>query len=246
LRPVKVALEDAYVCIRAHPLSIVVKHRFPVRHCANLRVKEAEDGERGFNMTRHKVYIAGPEVFLPNAIEIGARKKALCEKYGFVGLFPFDNEQEPLGSRAETARSIYRGNVKMMKRADFIIANLTPFRGPSADAGTVFELGMVAGMGKLTLGYTNDLRNFGDRTRDLLDLRGSSYADKDGLTIEDFDLFDNLMIDHCLSENGYPIVRRQVTSGAERYADLDGFRECLALAQQYFHRSEKPIRMRRL
>ena len=37
----------------------------------------------------------------------------------------------------------------MMDAADAIIANLTPFRGPGADAGTVYELGYMAGRGKL-------------------------------------------------------------------------------------------------
>ncbi len=27
------------------------------------------------------VYLAGPEVFLPNAREIGARKRAICERH---------------------------------------------------------------------------------------------------------------------------------------------------------------------
>ncbi len=44
----------------------------------------------------------------------------------------------------------------MMIAADAIIANLTPFRGPGADAGTVYELGYMAGRGKLCLGYSND------------------------------------------------------------------------------------------
>ena len=44
----------------------------------------------------------------------------------------------------------------MMDAADAIIANLTPFRGPSADAGTVYELGYMAGRGKLCLAYSND------------------------------------------------------------------------------------------
>ena len=39
----------------------------------------------------------------------------------------------------------------MMDAADAIIANLTPFRGPGADAGTVYELGYMAGRGKLLL-----------------------------------------------------------------------------------------------
>ena len=43
-----------------------------------------------------------------------------------------------------------------MDQADVIIANLTPFRGPSADAGTVYELGYMLGKGdRLCLGYSN-------------------------------------------------------------------------------------------
>jgi len=32
-----------------------------------------------------KVYLAGPEVFLPDAIDIATRKKRLCLEYGFEG-----------------------------------------------------------------------------------------------------------------------------------------------------------------
>ena len=38
-----------------------------------------------------KIYLAGPDVFLPNAIEEGERLKALCQDYGYEGLFPMDN-----------------------------------------------------------------------------------------------------------------------------------------------------------
>ena len=51
----------------------------------------------------------------------------------------------------------------MMDAADAIIANLTPFRGPSADAGTVYELGYMAGRGKLCLAYCNDPAAYADR-----------------------------------------------------------------------------------
>lgn len=38
-----------------------------------------------------KIYLAGPDVFLPNAIEEGKRLKALCKEYGYEGFFPMDN-----------------------------------------------------------------------------------------------------------------------------------------------------------
>ena len=39
-----------------------------------------------------RVYLAGPEVFLSNAHEVGARKRAICERHGLVGVFPADEE----------------------------------------------------------------------------------------------------------------------------------------------------------
>ena len=41
-----------------------------------------------------KCYLAGPGVFLPNPKEYGARKKAICLKHGFEGVFPIDAELE--------------------------------------------------------------------------------------------------------------------------------------------------------
>ena len=32
-----------------------------------------------------KIYLAGPEVFLPDAVQIGQAKKRLCAAYGFEG-----------------------------------------------------------------------------------------------------------------------------------------------------------------
>ena len=37
-----------------------------------------------------------------------------------------------------------------------VMYNADTFRGPSADAGTVYELGYMAGRGKLCFGYSND------------------------------------------------------------------------------------------
>jgi nucleoside 2-deoxyribosyltransferase len=47
--------------------------------------------ERRADERKLKVYLAGPEVFLSEAIAIGLRKE-LCSRYGFEGLDPFDNE----------------------------------------------------------------------------------------------------------------------------------------------------------
>ena len=38
-----------------------------------------------------KIYLAGPDVFLPDAVEIGRRKAEICARHGLIGLYPLDN-----------------------------------------------------------------------------------------------------------------------------------------------------------
>jgi nucleoside 2-deoxyribosyltransferase len=162
-------------------------------------------------VTALRIYLAGPEVFLPDAAELGRRKQALCRAHGFVGLFPFDTE-------VQGAQAIFRANLELMRSADLAIANLTPFRGPGADAGTVLELGFMAGLGKPILCYTNDARDLLARTR-ATDRRSrrrdGRRFDGRGLVIEDFGLAENLMIVGALAEWGAPLVCRDVPE-AER------------------------------
>ena len=84
-----------------------------------------------------KIYLAGPEVFFPDADELGARKKQICEQYGFTGLFPLDTQIEPAATASATGLLISHENEQLIRVCDLVIANLTPFRGASADVGTV-------------------------------------------------------------------------------------------------------------
>ena len=79
-----------------------------------------------------KVYLAGPDVFLPDAQHIGQLKRDICRQHGLEGLFPLDGHL-PEDAKEPLSRRIFRANTALMDRADAIIANLTPFRGPSAD-----------------------------------------------------------------------------------------------------------------
>ena len=94
-----------------------------------------------------KIYLAGPDVFLPDAVEIGRRKVDICARHGLTGLYPLDNAFD--AAAGDASLRIFRGNEAMMIEACAVIANLTPFRGPGADSGTVYELGYMAGRGKL-------------------------------------------------------------------------------------------------
>lgn len=184
-----------------------------------------------------KVYLAGPDVFLPDAIAMGARKKDLCAAYGFIGLFPIDNDLSALASDMPLDRAIYAANVAMIRQADFGIVNLTPFHGPSADVGTVFELGLLIGLGKPVFGYTNDPRDLIDRLRErgplTRDEANALWRDHDNMMVEDFGNADNLMIDASLALLGAPLIRHAAPV-AVRHTDLTGFEQCLKQAAAHF------------
>lgn len=180
-----------------------------------------------------RIYLAGPDVFLPDAAAIAAAKKAVCARYGLHGVFPLDPVECPAADAvAERYLQIYLKNEAHIRACDALIANLTPFRGPSADAGTVYELGFMRALGRPVLGYANTGTTFRDRTLAFLGAaarqRGpDDWVDAEGLHLESFGLTDNLMIDGGIVAAGGRLVTRAVPE-AERWADLVAFEECVA------------------
>jgi nucleoside 2-deoxyribosyltransferase len=178
-----------------------------------------------------KIYLAGPDVFLPDALEVGKRKVEICARHGLNGLYPLDNAVDPAGERASVA--IFRVCETMMDAADAIIANLTPFRGPGADPGTAYELGYMAARGKLCLGYSNDPAHYAVRVRrsGAVNTRDGHLVDADGLLVEDFGLTDNLMLIHALDLHGCPLVVPK-QAPADLWHDLTAFEFCVRKAAE--------------
>ena len=177
-----------------------------------------------------KIYLAGPDVFLPDAIEIGRRKAEICAHHGASGLYPLDNAVDL--KAGDASLTIFKGNEAMMDAADAVIANLTPFRGPSADPGTVYELGYMAGRGKLCFAYSNDPASYAERVARFDDVTKSAKGDlidSNGLAIEDFGLPDNLMMIHALDLHGAKLVTPRQAS-ADIWHDLTSFEACVRLA----------------
>ena len=176
-----------------------------------------------------KIYLAGPDVFLPDAVAIGRRKADICAQRGLSGLYPLDNAVDLAAS--DVSLTIFKGNEAMMDAADAIIANLTPFRGPGADAGTVYELGYMAGRRKPLFAYSNDPATYAERvarTHRVTKSSGGSLIDSSGLVVEDFGLSDNLMMIHALDLHGAALVTpREVP--ADVWHDLTAFEACVRL-----------------
>ncbi len=129
-----------------------------------------------------KLYLAGPEVFLPEALAYAEQQRALCEQYGFTPLHPVDNgptfgersvealvrlydavklfRLDPLrnlmalpSEDMRCAMKIYLGNITYVRECDIVVANCHAFRGALVDDGTAYELGLGNGLGKPTYGY---------------------------------------------------------------------------------------------
>jgi len=182
-----------------------------------------------------RIYLAGPEVFMADrGASVGAEKRAICAAHGLTGVLPVEEGEPEGGGRDPGWFGLYRGNEALMRGCDALIANLTPFRGPSADAGTVFELGFMRGLGRPVFGYANAAARFGSRTLAALGPTAKRrpdgcWEDAEGMAVEGFDLHDNLMLEGGIRASGGLFVAEAVPA-ERRWRDLSAFARCVAAA----------------
>ncbi len=182
---------------------------------------------------RPRVYLAGPEVFFPNAREQGEIKKRLCAAHGFVGVYPLDNAigGADVLSRESLARAISHGNERLMRSCDLLVANCTPFRSVSMDAGTAFEIGFMRALGRPVFGYSNVMLDYAARVRAMpSDVQAAWCDETRAADIEDFGLAENLMIAIAVLDAGGRFVTREAAPD-RLLSDLAAFEDCLALAR---------------
>jgi nucleoside 2-deoxyribosyltransferase len=175
---------------------------------------------------------------LPDPVGAGARKKELCATYGFEGAFPLDATLDLQGlSPREAAMRISRANEELIRGCQLVIAQMTPFRGPSADAGTAYEMGFARGLGLPVFAYSNVVEDFAARTeswaRPTRRRGDGSLEDAMGMQIEPFGVEDNLMLVGAVAASGGEIECRETTND-ERFSDVAGFEKCLVAARAHF------------
>lgn len=138
-------------------------------------------------------YLAGPEVFSPNARDIGEAKISICRERGIDAQFLLIeiNDEHSL-TPADRGHAIFAACVEMMDECDLVIANMTPFRGVSMDVGTAIEMGYMYGRGRPVLGYTNVEADYDAR------------VGRDTLQVESFGFADNLMCEGLCGSQGGP------------------------------------------
>ncbi len=185
-----------------------------------------------------RAYLAGPDVFLPVPGQWAERKKVICAQHGLLGISPLDPPaDEPPGWAAlPDWQRIAARNEALIHSCALMIANLTPFRGPSADVGTVYEVGFMRALGRPVFGYATTATPFTRRTLAFAAAHGGVTAgadgfsrDADGMLIEQFGLFDNLMIEAGILGSGGTLVVDEIPA-AQRWTDLSVFERCVIAA----------------
>lgn len=146
-------------------------------------------------MTISRLYLAGPDVFRPDAAAYGKQLVALCAEYGFAGVFPLE-QSLPQGLPPQAlARHIYQANVARIDSCDAVLANLDFFRGAEPDSGACFEVGYAVARGKTVIGYLPESGSFAERIRARHPHAvGEGNVDAGGWELEEFGLPLNLML----------------------------------------------------
>ncbi|AOV18808.1 hypothetical protein BJI67_16345 (plasmid) [Acidihalobacter aeolianus] len=150
------------------------------------------------NNTYRTVYLAGPDLFYPDADARFDQLKALCLKFGLRAISPIDAGALPTDAPA----TIRARNLSHIRQADGVLANLAGFRGPEPDSGTVYEVGFAAALNRVVVAYNVDGLTHYERVQQShgplnYDTRPDARApitDKEGIEVEDFGLRANLML----------------------------------------------------
>jgi nucleoside 2-deoxyribosyltransferase len=185
-----------------------------------------------------RAYLAGPDIFLPDADQWVEQKKKVCVRHGLIGVSPLDDppDDPPGWAALPDWRRIAARNEALIRSCALMIANLTPFRGPSADVGTVYEVGFMRVLGRPVYGYATTATPFTQRTLDYAAAHGGATTgadgfrrDANGMSIEQFGLFDNLMIEAGVLSSGGLLVVEEIPA-AQRWTDLSVFERCVRAA----------------
>jgi nucleoside 2-deoxyribosyltransferase len=134
-----------------------------------------------------KIYLAGPSVFDPDWAAQAAAMKAACTARGAIGLYPKDNQLDLPDDPYAKGFAIFEVDRDMVLACDALVADFTPFRGPSADVGTVWELGFAQGLGKPVAAFSRDRRVYAERLPDWHVSTGATH-------VESFGMADNVML----------------------------------------------------
>ena len=161
-------------------------------------------------MPKLKLYLAGPDIFRPDAVIYAEKQREICQRYGFVPLQPMDNNVGHKDYSRRTAREIFRADLRQIDEADITVANCNYFRGGCIDDGTAVELGYTFAQGKIAYGYIDSLSPANQQipTHYPCHSINGQLQDRDGyVLVDDFGTAVNLMVHELIEESGGRLVQ---------------------------------------
>ena len=141
-----------------------------------------------------KVYVAGPDVFLPNYNDIMITQWEIVKKFNLDNkielVFPVESEVnlDEIKSLYKKGLAIRDGNKNLIKSCDCVIANLSPFRSLEPDVGTSFEVGFASALEKSVYVYTVN------KDEMIKKYSGKNSKIAENTSVENFQMPFNLML----------------------------------------------------
>ena len=179
------------------------------------------------------VYLSGPERWLADAGDLAARQRRICDAAGIEPLFWADETLRERDGSEAMARELYTTALASIRKADAVVANLTPWRGPSAHPSVAFEAGFASALQKPVFAFINleneDDAEYRERVERLLgaSMDGTGlWFDGDGAEIEDFGLPETAML-WAEARQFYCVV------SPDPLTDLTGLELCLGAMKAY-------------
>lgn len=141
------------------------------------------------------IYLAGPERYDNESVQIYETMKAICRSYGLYPITPLDDIDGEMSIESDDPydlayRTFYR-NQQHVRNCDILVANLNDFHSWEPESDTSFECGMAYQLGKRMYGYMDSTVRMRERVPNLGEEHG--WKDICGCNVENFNYPLNLM-----------------------------------------------------
>jgi nucleoside 2-deoxyribosyltransferase len=167
-------------------------------------------------MPEPRIYLAGPDLFYPDAQARYAALKSMCSEAGLVGVAPSDGAPSEVPASPVGALRIYRHDIALLRSCDALLGNIYPFDSIEPDSGTAYEIGFAAALGMPIALYCEDGLSLRERIVAQGNTVGPDGRDGAGVLVEDFGLPANLML--CAAHPWFHTPEDAVLHLAQRLA----------------------------
>lgn len=139
-----------------------------------------------------KVYLSNNDILSFDFKERVRLKIELCKRYNLMGVNPIEYLTIKSNTDLEMKKSLLNNNLDLLKESDYVIVDITPFRGANCSTTSAFEIGYASALNKPIFAYSSDDRSYINRAINTLPHaiydEKNGYCDSNKILYEDFGL----------------------------------------------------------